>query len=129
MDYTLRFQDTPRDQILTMMRWASERNDAKAKERKDDYMELMKKLGKGYAAYKMNAEYDDWLKSQQEYADEMAQIKDIESGYYDPNLIDIDAALERERIIQDQNDWRNKYSKSHRYGVDNLQGLRNIGLA
>lgn len=51
VDYDVKFSDTPRDQILTMMRWANERNDAKAKERKDEYMKLMQMLGRGVGAY------------------------------------------------------------------------------
>ena len=51
VDYDIKFSDTPRDQILTMLRWANERNDAKAKERKDEYMKLMQMLGRGVGAY------------------------------------------------------------------------------
>ena len=77
VDYSLRFNETPRDQILTMLRWAGERNDAKAKERKDEYMKLMQMLGRGVGALKANADYKDYKYWQNEGYD----LDKLESDY------------------------------------------------
>ena len=84
VDYSLRFNETPRDQILTMLRWAGERNDAKAKERKDEYMKLMQMLGRGYGAYKANRDYNDWKADQESWNDEYGQLEDMENLPYTP---------------------------------------------
>lgn len=51
MDYTLKFNDTPRDQILTMMRYYQDRNDKRDADRRNSYMNLMQMLGRGVGAY------------------------------------------------------------------------------
>lgn len=93
VDYSLRFNETPRDQILTMLRWAGERNDAKAKERKDEYMKLMQMLGRGYGALKANRDYNDWKADQAYWNDEADMLDMISGGYYDPDDFDIDSML------------------------------------
>lgn len=108
VDYSLRFNETPRDQILTMMRWAGERNDAKAKERKDEYLKLMQMLGRGYGALKANADYkarkeanalwDAYMpQAQEDYANELVGLipsyddtyANLQSLGLNPNLTDI----------------------------------------
>lgn len=118
MTYDFRFEKTPYDNLIQMIRWSKERNDAQSKERKQDWINLMKMMGKGVAAYKMNKDLNDWKADQAYWNDEADMIDDIGTGYYDPNDIDIDAILEKERLLADANDWRKQYSNSHRYGVD-----------
>lgn len=118
MTYDFRFEKTPYDNLIQMIRWSKERNDAQSKERKQDWINLMKMMGKGVAAYKMNKDYNDWKADQEYWNDELGQLDDISTGYYDPNDLDIDAMLEQERLLADANDWRNQYGNSHRYGID-----------
>lgn len=118
MTYDFRFEKTPYDNLIQMIRWSKERNDAKSKERKQDWINLMKMMGKGVAAYKMNKDYNDWKVDQAMWNDELGQLDDISTGYYDPEDLDIDAILEQERLLADSNDWRNQYGNSHRYGID-----------
>lgn len=118
MTYDFRFEKTPYDNLIQMIRWSKERNDAQSKERKQDWINLMKMMGKGVAAYKMNKDLNDWKADQAYWNDEADMLDDIGTGYYDPNDIDIDAILEQERLLADANDWRNQYGNSHRYGVD-----------
>lgn len=118
MTYDFRFEKTPYDNLIQMIRWSKERNDAQSKERKQDWINLMKMMGKGVAAYKMNKDYNDWKADQAMWNDELGQLDDISTGYYDPEDVDIDAILEQERLLADSNDWRNQYSNSHRYGID-----------
>ena len=101
VDYSLRFNETPRNQILTMLRWAGERNDAKAKERKDEYMKLMQMLGRGYGALKANSDYNDWKADQAYWNDEYGLLEDMENLPYTPvdnmtfmNYADDDAWLD-----------------------------------
>ena len=51
MDYTFKFNDTPRDQILTMMRYYQDRNDKRDADRRNAYTNLMQMLGRGVGAY------------------------------------------------------------------------------
>lgn len=118
MTYDFRFEKTPYDNLIQMIRWSKERNDAQSKERKQDWINLMKMMGKGVAAYKMNKDYNDWKADQAYWNEESDMLDDIATGYYDPNDLDIDAMLEQERLLADANDWRNQYGNSHRYGID-----------
>lgn len=118
MTYDFRLEKTPYDNLIQMIRWSKERNDAQSKERKQDWINLMKMMGKGVAAYKMNKDLNDWKADQAYWNDEDDMLDDIGTGYYDPNDIDIDAILEKERLLADANDWRKQYGNSHRYGVD-----------
>ena len=118
MTYDFRFEKTPYDNLIQMIRWSKERNDAQSKERKQDWINLMKMMGKGVAAYKMNKDLNDWKADQAYWNDEADMLDDIGTGYYDPNDIDIDAILEKERLLADANYWRKQYGNSHRYGVD-----------
>lgn len=118
MDYTFKFNQTPYNSIIDMIRWSRERQDARNKERNDNYSKLMQMLGRGVAAYKMNKDYDDWKADQAMWNDEADMLDLIGTGYYDPNDIDIDAVLEQERLMSNCSDWRNQYGNSHRYGID-----------
>lgn len=118
MTYDFRFEKTPYDNLIQMIRWSKERNDAKSKERKQDWINLMKMMGKGVAAYKMNKDYNDWKADQAYWNEESDMLDNIATGYYDPNDLDIDAMLEQERLLADANDWRNQYGNCHRYGID-----------
>lgn len=129
MTYDFRFEKTPYDNLIQMIRWSKERNDAQSKERKQDWINLMKMMGKGVAAYKMNKDMNDWKADQVMWNDELGMLDDIGAGYYDPNDIDIDAVLEHERLMSNPDDWRNQYGNSHRFGADNLPTLRDLGLA
>ena len=129
MDYTLKFNDTPRDQILTMMRYYQDRNDKRDADRRNSYMNLMQMLGRGVGAYKANQAYQDWKADQAYWNDEADMLDLIGTGYYDPNDIDIDSVLEQERLMQNPADWRKQYGNSQRYGIDDLPTLRDLGLA
>lgn len=118
MDYSFKFNQTPYNSVIDMIRWSRERQDARNKERNDNYGKLMQMLGRGVAAYKMNRDYNDWKADQAMWNDELGMLDDIETGYYDPEDFDIDAILEQERLLADANDWRNQYGNSHRYGID-----------
>lgn len=129
MDYTFKFNQTPYNSVIDMIRWSRERQDARNKERNDNYAKLMQMLGRGVAAYKMNKDMNDWKADQLMWNDELGMLDDIGTGYYDPNDIDIDAVLEQERLMSNPDDWRNQYSNSHRFGADDLLTLQNLGLA
>ena len=129
MDYTFKFNQTPYNSVIDMIRWSRERQDARNKERNDNYAKLMQMLGRGVAAYKMNKDYNDWKADQAYWNDEADMLDLIGTGYYDPNDIDIDSALEQERLMSNPSDWRNQYGNSHRFGADDLPTLRDLGLA
>ena len=129
MDYTFKFNQTPYNSVIDMIRWSRERQDARNKERNDNYGKLMQMLGRGVAAYKMNKDMNDWKADQAYWNDEADMLDLIGTGYYDPNDIDIDAVLEQERLLQNPADWRKQYGNSQRYGVDDLPTLQDLGLA
>ena len=129
MDYTFKFNQTPYNSVIDMIRWSRERQDARNKERNDNYGKLMQMLGRGVAAYKMNKDLNDWKADQAYWNDEADMLDLIGAGYYDPNDIDIDAVLEQERLMQNPADWRKQYGNSQRYGVDDLPTLQDLGLA
>lgn len=129
MDYTFKFNQTPYNSVIDMIRWSRERQDARNKERNDNYGKLMQMLGRGVAAYKMNKDMNDWKADQAYWNDEADMLDLIGTGYYDPNDIDIDAVLEQERLMQNPADWRKQYGNSQRYGVDDLPTLQDLGLA
>jgi hypothetical protein len=129
MDYTFKFNQTPYNSVIDMIRWSRERQDARNKERNDNYAKLMQMLGRGVAAYKMNKDMNDWKADQAYWNDESDMLDLIGTGYYDPNDIDIDAVLEQERLMSNPSDWRNQYGNSHRFGADDLPTLQDLGLA
>lgn len=51
MDYTFKFNQTPYNSVIDMIRWSRERQDARNKERNDNYAKLMQMLGRGVGAY------------------------------------------------------------------------------
>lgn len=117
--------------IPDLIAWSQnvrDRNDKRAEQRKQAYMQLMQMLGRGVGAYKMGKDYRDWKADQAMWNDELGMLDDISTGYYDPNDIDIDSVLEQERLITNRDDWRNQYGNSHRYGVDDLETLESLGL-
>lgn len=111
------------------------RIDNRAKERNDAYRNLMQMLGRGYGAYKMGQDYRDWKADQAMWNDELGQLEDIGTGYYDPN--DLDMSMLENSIAENAwnkavpnatTDWRDQYANSHRYGVDDLDSLATLGL-
>lgn len=83
-------------QLPDLINWSNvqqNRIDQRAKERNDAYRNLMQMLGRGVGAYQMNRAYNDWKADQLMWDDELGQIEDIETGYYDPEMIDIDKQL------------------------------------
>lgn len=83
-------------QIPDLINWSNvqqNRIDQRAKERNDAYRNLMQMLGRGYGAYNAYQNYKDWKDDQLMWDDELGQIEDIETGYYDPEMIDIDKQL------------------------------------
>ena len=129
MTYDFKFEKTPYDNLIQMIRWSKERNDAQSKERKQDWINLMKMMGKGVAAYKMNKDLNDWKADQAYWNDEADMLDLIEAGYYDPNDIDIDAALELEKYGRKPAEWTNPYDSVSRYASNDLPTLRDLGLA
>lgn len=129
MDYTFKFNQTPYNSVIDMIRWSRERQDARNKERNDNYAKLMQMLGRGVAAYKMNKDLNDWKADQAYWNDESDMLDLIGTGYYDPNDIDIDAALELERTGRKPAEWTNPYDSINGYASDDLPTLRDLGLA
>lgn len=83
-------------QLPDLINWSNvqqNRIDQRAKERNDAYRNLMQMLGRGVGAYKAYQNYRDWKDDQLMWDDELGQIEDIETGYYDPEMIDIDKQL------------------------------------
>lgn len=93
MDYTFKFNQTPYNSVIDMIRWSRERQDARNKERNDNYSKLMQMLGRGVAAYKMNKDLADWKANQEYWNDESDMLDMISGGYYDPDDFDIDSML------------------------------------
>lgn len=114
--------------VPDLVTWgASQRDriDQREAERNQAYQNLMRMLGRGYGAYRMKSDYDDWKADQAYWADQEGQLADIAAGYYDPNDIDVDTVFASEQY--DPNDWRNKYGRgSKRYDIGDLVAL---GLA
>jgi len=84
MDYTFKFNQTPYNSVIDMIRWSKERQDARNKERNDNYGKLMQMLGRGVAAYKMNKDMNDWKADQAYWNDEYGQLEDMENLPYTP---------------------------------------------
>lgn len=129
MDYTFKFNQTPYNSVIDMIRWSRERQDARNKERNDNYAKLMQMLGRGVGAYKMNKDLNDWKADQAYWNDESDMLDLIGAGYYDPNDIDIDAALELEKYGRKPAEWTNPYDSINRYASDDLPTLQDLGLA
>ena len=90
--------------IISWSQSVRDRNDKRAEQRKQAYMQLMQMLGRGVGAYKMGKDYRDWKADQAMWNDELGMLDDISTGYYDPNDIDIDAVLEKERLMSNHGD-------------------------
>lgn len=83
-------------QTPDFVNWATtqqNRIDQRAKERNDAYRNLMQMLGRGVGAYKAYQNYKDWQADQAMWDDELGQLEDIGTGYYDPEMIDMDKQL------------------------------------
>lgn len=125
-------------QIPDLVNWSNvqqNRIDQRAKERNDAYRNLMQMLGRGVGAYMMNRDYNAWKADQAMWNDELGQLEDIGTGYYDPN--DLDLSILENSIAENAwnkavpnaaTDWRDQYANSHRYGVDDLNSLATLGL-
>jgi len=111
------------------------RIDQRAKDRNEAYRNLMQMLGRGVGAYNAYQNYKDWKADQAMWDDELGQLEDIGTGYYDPNDLDM-SMLENSIVNNSWNkavpnaaaDWRDQYANSHRYGVDDLGSLAILGL-
>ena len=70
-----------------------DRNDKRAEQRKQAYMQLMQMLGRGVGAYKMGKDYRDWKADQNMWNEELNGINELEKEYdAAQDQYDIDAA-------------------------------------
>jgi len=79
--------------IITWSQSVRERNDKRAEQRKQAYMQLMQMLGRGYGAYKMGKDYRDWKADQKMWDEELNGLNELEKEYdAAQDQYDIDAA-------------------------------------
>lgn len=82
--------------IPDLIAWSQnvrDRNDKRAEQRKQAYMQLMQMLGRGYGAYKMGQDYRDWKADQNMWNEELNGINELEKEYdAAQDQYDIDAA-------------------------------------
>lgn len=67
-----------------------DRNDKRAEQRKQAYMQLMQMLGRGVGAYKMGQDYRDWKADQNMWNEELNELEKEYDAAQDK--YDIDAA-------------------------------------
>lgn len=92
MDYGFNLKyDTP--DFISWAQVEREHNDKRAQERMQNYINLMKMLGRGAVAYKMNKELNDWQADQEYWNDESDMLDMISGGYYAPDDFDVDSML------------------------------------
>lgn len=70
--------------IIALSQNVRDRNDKRAEQRKQAYMQLMQMLGRGVGAYKMGKDYRDWKADQAYWTDEYGQLEDMENLHYTP---------------------------------------------
>ena len=112
--------------LLSWSQSVRDRNDKRAEQRKQAYMQLMQMLGRGVGAYKMGKDYRDWKADQNMWNEELNGINKLEKEYdAAQDQYDIDAA---DRLIS------NLY-KSNPYAIPGDVGasqqdfiLYNLGL-
>ena len=109
MDYTFKFNQTPYNSVIDMIRWSRDRQDARNKERNDNYGKLMQMLGRGVGAYMYgkhardkaaaNAAWDAYMPAAQElYNNELVgnvqsyddTVNNLQMLGLNPYLTDID---------------------------------------
>lgn len=82
--------------IPDLVAWSQsvrDRNDKRAEQRKQAYMQLMQMLGRGYGAYKMGKDYRDWKADQNMWNEELNGLNELEKEYdAAQDQYDIDAA-------------------------------------
>ena len=82
--------------IPDLISWSQsvrDRNDKRAEQRKQAYMQLMQMLGRGYGAYKMGKDYRDWKADQNMWNEELNGLNELEKEYdAAQDQYDIDAA-------------------------------------
>lgn len=76
--------------IITWSQNVRDRNDKRAEQRKQAYMQLMQMLGRGYGAYKMGKDYRDWKADQNMWNEELNELEKEYDAAQDK--YDIDAA-------------------------------------
>ena len=76
--------------LLSWSQSVRDRNDKRAEQRKQAYMQLMQMLGRGYGAYKMGKDYRDWKADQNMWNDELNELEKEYDAAHDK--YDIDAA-------------------------------------
>lgn len=103
--------------IPDLISWSQsvrERNDKRAEQRKQAYMQLMQMLGRGYGAYKMGKDYRDWKADQNMWNEELNGLNKLEKEYdAAQDQYDIDAA---DRLIADLYD--NPYAIPGNHNAD-----------
>lgn len=79
--------------LLSWSQSVRDRNDKRAEQRKQAYMQLMQMLGRGVGAYKMGKDYRDWKADQAMWNKELNGINELEKEYdAAQDQYDIDAA-------------------------------------
>lgn len=76
--------------IITWSQNVRDRNDKRAEQRKQAYMQLMQMLGRGVGAYKLGKDYRDWKADQAMWNDELNELEKEYDAAQDK--YDIDAA-------------------------------------
>lgn len=74
--------------IITWSQNVRDRNDKRAEQRKQAYMQLMQMLGRGVGAYKMGKDYRDWKADQAMWNDELEKEYDAAQDQYDIDAAD-----------------------------------------
>lgn len=76
--------------LLSWSQSVRDRNDKRAEQRKQAYMQLMQMLGRGVGAYKMGKDYRDWKADQNMWNKELNELEKEYDAAQDQ--YDIDAA-------------------------------------
>lgn len=77
--------------IITWSQSVRDRNDKRAEQRKQAYMQLMQMLGRGVGAYKMGKDYRDWKSDQAMWNEELNELEkeyDAAQDKYDTDAAD-----------------------------------------
>lgn len=77
--------------IITWSQNVRDRNDTRAEQRKQAYMQLMQMLGRGVGAYKMGKDYRDWKADQNMWNKELNELEkeyDVAQDQYDIDAAD-----------------------------------------
>lgn len=77
--------------LLSWSQSVRDRNDKRAEQRKQAYMQLMQMLGRGVGAYKMGKDYRDWKADQSMWNKELNELEkeyDVAQDQYDIDAAD-----------------------------------------